>query len=41
MSGDMIHKTRGIVLHSVKYGETSLIAHVYTEAFGSQSYLLK
>ncbi|GAB3419772.1 DNA repair protein RecO [Niabella aquatica] len=37
---DKIHKTRGIVLRHVKYGETSIIASVYTELFGLQSYLL-
>ncbi|HMR82329.1 MAG TPA: DNA repair protein RecO [Niabella sp.] len=39
MSGK-IHKTKGIVLRYVKYGETSIIASVYTELFGLQSYLL-
>ncbi|MBL7137294.1 MAG: DNA repair protein RecO [Bacteroidales bacterium] len=37
----MLYKTRGIVLHSVKYSESSLIVKVYTEIFGLQSYLLK
>jgi DNA repair protein RecO (recombination protein O) len=37
----MLHKTRGIVLHSIKYSETSIIAHIYTEEFGRQSYLVK
>jgi len=37
----MLYKTRGIVLHSVKYSESSLIVKVYTETFGLQSYLLK
>lgn len=36
----MLHKTRGIVLKTTKYSETSLIAHIYTEKFGMQSYLL-
>jgi DNA repair protein RecO (recombination protein O) len=36
----MIHKTKGIVLRSVKYGETSLIVSVYTELFGLQSYIV-
>ena len=35
-----LHKTKGIVLKTVKYGETSLIATVYTELFGIQSYLV-
>lgn len=35
-----LHKTKGIVLRSVKYGETSLIVTVFTELFGVQSYLV-
>ncbi len=35
-----LHHTRGIVLRSVKYGETSLIVSIYTELFGLQSYLV-
>ncbi|MFT4023255.1 MAG: DNA repair protein RecO [Flavihumibacter sp.] len=35
-----IHHTRGVVLRSVKYGETSLIVSVFTELFGQQSYLV-
>jgi DNA repair protein RecO (recombination protein O) len=36
----MIQKTKGIVLRTVKYGETSLVVSVYTELFGLQSYLV-
>lgn len=36
----MIQKTKGIVLRSVKYGETSLIVSIYTESFGLQSYIV-
>jgi len=36
----MIHKTRGIVFHSVKYRESSLIVKIYTEKFGMQSYII-
>ncbi|MFL5739241.1 MAG: DNA repair protein RecO [Flavisolibacter sp.] len=36
----MIHKTKGIVLRTVKYGETSLIVTIFTELFGTQSYLV-
>src|SRR5688572_5530680 len=32
--------TKGIVLRTVKYGETSLIVTMYTELFGLQSYLI-
>ncbi|HEY0679960.1 MAG TPA: recombination protein O N-terminal domain-containing protein [Chitinophagaceae bacterium] len=35
-----LHKTKGIVLRTVKYGETSLVVTIYTEAFGTQSYLV-
>ncbi|MEI7980068.1 MAG: DNA repair protein RecO [Bacteroidota bacterium] len=37
----MLHSTKGIVLHSIKFSETSLIVKIYTELFGIQSYLLK
>jgi DNA repair protein RecO (recombination protein O) len=36
----MIQKTKGIVLRTVKYGETSIIATIFTEVFGVQSYLV-
>jgi len=35
-----VHKTKGVVLRTVKYGETSIIAAIYTELFGLQSYLV-
>ncbi|MES1220998.1 MAG: DNA repair protein RecO, partial [Bacteroidota bacterium] len=35
-----LHKTRGIVLRTVKYGETSMIITIFTELFGVQSYLV-
>jgi DNA repair protein RecO (recombination protein O) len=35
-----IHHTKGIVLRTIKYGETSLIVSIYTELFGIQSYLV-
>ena len=35
-----LHKTKGIVLKSVKYGETSLVVTIFTELFGVQSYLI-
>ena len=37
----MLEKTNGLVLKSVKYGETSLIVSIFTEKFGLQSYILK
>ncbi|MER3464851.1 MAG: DNA repair protein RecO [Chitinophagaceae bacterium] len=36
----LVHKTKGIVLRSVKYGETSLVVTIFTELFGVQSYLV-
>lgn len=36
----MIQKSRAIVLHQLKYSETSVIATLYTETFGRQSYLI-
>lgn len=36
----MIHKTTGIVLHSIRYGETSVIAKVFTRELGIQSCLV-
>src|SRR5450755_2720822 len=36
----MVHKTKGIVLRSVKYGETSVIVTIFTELLGLQSYIV-
>ncbi|MBE7179228.1 MAG: DNA repair protein RecO, partial [Mucilaginibacter polytrichastri] len=36
----MLHKTRGIVLKSVNYGESSVVVQMLTEKFGLQSYLI-
>ncbi|MFM8806672.1 MAG: DNA repair protein RecO [Sphingomonadales bacterium] len=38
--GASIFKTKGIVLRTVTYGETSLIVSIFTERFGIQSYLV-
>ena len=37
---DKLHKTKGIVLKTVKYGETSMIITIFTELFGLQSYIV-
>ncbi|MCG8485190.1 MAG: DNA repair protein RecO [Clostridia bacterium] len=37
----MLTTTKGIVFHQLKYSETSVIAKIYTEIFGLQSYLIK
>ena len=36
----MTHKTKGIVLRTVKYGETSLVVTMLTELFGIQTYMV-
>lgn len=36
----MLHKTNGIALKTTNYSESSIVAHVYTEAFGMQAYLI-
>lgn len=36
----MTHKTKGIVLRAIKYGETSLIVTMLTELFGIQTYMV-
>lgn len=36
----MIHKTKAIALHTVKYGDSSLIAYVYSETHGRLSLMV-
>jgi DNA repair protein RecO (recombination protein O) len=36
----MLSETKGIILHTVKFGENSVIATAYTEKFGRQSYII-
>ncbi|RYG19528.1 MAG: DNA repair protein RecO, partial [Chitinophagaceae bacterium] len=36
----MLHKTRGIVLRTTTYSESSVVVQVFTEKFGIQSYLI-
>jgi DNA repair protein RecO (recombination protein O) len=36
----MTHKTRAIVLRTIKYGETSLVVTAFTELFGVQTYMV-
>lgn len=36
----MLHKTRGIVLKTTDYSESSVVVQVFTEKFGLQSYLI-
>lgn len=37
----MLQATRGIVLKTVRYSESSIIAKIYTEHFGLRSYIVK
>ncbi len=36
----MLIKVRGIVLHHIKYKESSAIVHMYTDLHGRQSYII-
>ena len=36
----MTYKTKGIVLRSIRYGETSLVVTVFTALFGVQTYMV-
>lgn len=36
----MLHKTRGIVLKTTLYSESSVVAKIFTEKFGLQTYLI-
>ena len=37
----MIEKTRGIVLHQVKYSDSGIVVQFYTRKFGRQSFMIK
>ncbi|MCF2495577.1 MULTISPECIES: DNA repair protein RecO [Dyadobacter] len=36
----MLHKTRGVALSYIRYRESSIIAKIYTEGFGIQTYIV-
>lgn len=36
----MTYKTKGIVLRTIKYGETSVVVTIFTELFGVQTYMV-
>jgi DNA repair protein RecO (recombination protein O) len=36
----MLYTSKGVVLHHFKYGEKSVIAKIYTEKFGLQSFII-
>jgi DNA repair protein RecO (recombination protein O) len=37
----MLEKTRGIVLHQIKYTDSGIVTQIYTRKFGRQSFLIK
>jgi DNA repair protein RecO (recombination protein O) len=37
----MLDKTRGIVLHQIKYTDSGIVSQMYTRKFGRQSFLIK
>jgi DNA repair protein RecO (recombination protein O) len=37
----MLEKTRGIILHQIKYTDSGIIAQLYTRKFGRQSFLIR
>jgi DNA repair protein RecO (recombination protein O) len=37
----MLNKTKGIILHQIKYTDSGVIAQVYTREFGRQSLMIK
>jgi len=37
----MLHKTKGIILHQIKYTDSGVIVQVYTRDFGRQSIMIK
>ncbi len=36
----MEHKTRGIIFHTIKYGESGLVVKIFTEHYGLQSFIV-
>jgi DNA repair protein RecO (recombination protein O) len=37
----MLEKSRGIVLHQIKYSDSGIVARLYTRKFGRQSFLIR
>jgi DNA repair protein RecO len=37
----MIEKTKGVVLHQIKYSDSGIVAQLYTRKYGRQSYLIR
>jgi DNA repair protein RecO (recombination protein O) len=36
----MEHKTKGIIYHTIKYGDSGLIVKIYTDIYGLQSFII-
>ncbi|MFI3328001.1 MAG: DNA repair protein RecO [Rikenellaceae bacterium] len=41
MSAQKFYKGRGIVLHTIKYGESAMIVHILTDTMGRQCYMVR
>jgi DNA repair protein RecO (recombination protein O) len=37
----MLEKTRGVILHQIKYTDSGIVARIYTRKFGRQSFIIK
>jgi len=37
----MLEKTKGIILHQIKYNDSGIVAQLYTRNFGRQSFIIK
>jgi DNA repair protein RecO (recombination protein O) len=37
----MLEKTRGIILHQIKYTDSGIVSQIYTRKYGRQSFLIK
>jgi DNA repair protein RecO (recombination protein O) len=37
----MLEKTRGIILHQIKYTDSGIVSQIYTQKFGRQSFMIK
>jgi len=37
----MLEKTRGVILHQIKYSDSGIVAQLYTRKFGRQSFLIR
>lgn len=35
------YKAHGIVLHTIKYGDTSVVAYILTDTYGRRNYLVQ